>query len=642
MFRLPDASSPESNINPTIQCDGRRTPPRNLLLVYPTIPSMTYWSFSTALKMLGKKSAFPPLGLATIAAMLPESCDLRLIDMNIEPLTDKDLQWADAVLISAMIVQKDSFDEVVKRARRFSIPVIAGGPYPSSAYRELDGVDHFVIGEAENIIHQFWDDFSIGQAKRAYSRPVSKNEMDAVYSFFGDDADIQLVDQYPDINSAPIPRFDLFKQKAYRNMSVQASRGCPIGCEFCDIWRRYGKKPRCKSPQNMTRELDELYRLKWRGPVFIVDDNFIGNKLRAKDILSALTQWQHDHNYPFQLSTEGTLTIADDQELLDGFHNAGFDMVFVGIETPSEESLMETRKHINIKGSIAQKVEKIQRHGLQVTSGFILGFDNDPKDIKEQMIDFIQELGIPVAMVGLLQALPETDLYDRLKREGRLLSKASGNNTHDFQTNFIPKRPMMDVIRDYQAILQSIYPLNLSAYFKRCVKLREKWTAPKYLDFSLRIRWEELRAFISYLVIAPFKSYRWCASKFLISTALRKPSFFVTAVSLGIQGHHFREITRSAFEAFRLADYFSKKREAFSQMMNQYRDSTARSSESLLIEYRRLRDETLAEAKRKYNKLRKDVRETIREEHESFTEEINEMYQQLVFKLTTYSVSSIR
>ncbi len=599
---------------------------KKILLVYPVIPRMTYWSFSTALKMVGKKSAFPPLGLTTVAAMLPSSCELRLIDMNVEPLTDDQLEWADAVFVSAMIVQKESFEEVTHRANRVGVPVVAGGPYPSSAYAELPDVDHFVIGEAENTLGPFWEDFCNGRAKRAYARPATDTEFQFLTSFFGDQGDIRLERKRPNMGLTPTPRFDLLNLNKYRSMSVQASRGCPIGCEFCDIWRRYGKKPRCKPTDNMCAELEELYRLKWRGPVFVVDDNFIGDKRRAKEILADVAKWQKRHKYPFPFYTEVTLTLADDDELLHAFREAGFDSVFIGIETPSEESLRETRKHINTKGSVFEKVQKLQHWGMQVSSGFILGFDNDPEDIGDRMIEFIRLLGIPVAMVGLMQALPETDLYDRLKREGRLLSEASGNNTHSFQTNFITKRPMDDVSADYQRILKSVYPSDLSSYFERCAALRNRWNSPKTRG---HFRWSDTRAFFYYLATIPFKSYRWSASKYLVQTLLKKPSFFACAVSLAIQGHHFSEITRLAFEAAHIKRFFAETRSAFSQRVTQYVNNTAQSTEVFLTEYSKYREEILAEARRRMKKLNKDVRQTIRREYEDFIREINETYQQI-------------
>jgi len=382
----------------------------------------------------------------------------------------------------------------------------------------------------------------------------------------------------------------------------------------------------------MCAELDELHRLKWRGPVFVVDDNFIGNKRRAKELLADVAKWQREHGYPFPFYTEVTLTLADDDSLLQAFREAGFDSVFIGIETPSEESLKETRKFINTKGRVIDKVKKLQSWGFQVSSGFILGFDNDPEDIGDRMIEFIRHLGIPVAMVGLMQALPETDLYDRLKREGRLLSESSGNNTHSFQTNFITKRPMADVSRDYQRILKAVYPSNLSSYFERCKVLRNRWNPPKSRG---PVRWSEIRALFSYLALIPFKRYRWSATKFLLQTLFRKPAFFVSAISLSIQGHHFSEITRLAFEAARVERFFSEMRTAFSRRVSQYLNNTAQVSEGILAEYAKSREEILAEARRRMRRLNKDVRQTIRREYEDFIREINEKYQQVYYASRT-------
>ncbi len=611
---------------------------KNVLMVYPLIPSMTYWSFSNALKMVGKKSAFPPLGLATVAAMLPNSCPIRLLDMNVEPLTDEDLQWADVVFLSAMIVQNESFEEVVQRAKHFSVPVVAGGPYASTAYAELEGVDHFVIGEAERTLGSFWNDFCTGKAKRAYARPVTETEFETLKAYFGEEIDLQMANGRPDVNMTPIPRFDLLRLKSYRSMSVQASRGCPIGCEFCDIWRRFGKKPRFKDADNLIRELDALYKLHWRGPVFVVDDNFIGNRKRAREILTVMTEWQKKHGYPFLFFTEGTLTLADDDQLLTGFREAGFDMVFIGIETPSEESLKETHKLINTRGSVADKVEKIQRHGIQVTSGFIIGFDNDPDTIADNMIEFIQNLGIPVAMVGLLQALPETDLYDRLEKEGRLLSKASGNNTHAFQTNFLTKRPMEDVSQDYQKVLQALYTPDLKSYFERCELLLKRWASPKHTS---PVGWVEIRALFYYLGLIPLKSYRWNALKFLGKTLIKHPKFFAQAVSLGIQGHHFREITLHAFEAAKVAHYFAEKRAAFSRFVTQYLENTAKSREVLIAEFCLSRDEVLTDARKRIDQLNTSVRETVKGEYEKFSREINEICHKVVSSLTIHNLQEM-
>lgn len=531
---------------------------KRILLVYPEIPKATYWSMSKALEFIEKRSSMPPLGLLTVASMIPDTYELKLRDLNVGPLTEEELAWADCVFISGMLVQKDSLEEVVGIAKARGLTVVAGGPYPSSCYSELPDVDHFVIGEAEGLFEIFLRDFESGVAKRAYARPVREQEFEVLVNYFGEDIDASLLDGYVDIDEAPVPRFDLLENpKYYQCMAVQTSRGCPIGCEFCDIWRRFGKKARCKSFSRLEAELDRLVEMGWRGSVFVVDDNFICHKGRVKELLRSMVRWQREHDYPFELFTEVTLTLADDDELMALMRDAGFDFVFVGIETPAEESLAETRKFINTRGTMSEKVAKIQSYGIQVASGFILGFDNDPDDIADRMIACIQDLGIPTAMVGLLQALPDTDLGERLIREGRMLAGSTGNNTHEFSLSFITKRPMNDVVRDYKRVLQSIYPTDLKAYFDRCAILRRVFrhnpnvrqrTEIVYLKGLVKFMWESL-----------FRAYRWNCWKFVLSTVFVNPRFFSTACTLAVQGHHFREITRLAFEMDELKQKFAKR-----------------------------------------------------------------------------------
>jgi radical SAM superfamily enzyme YgiQ (UPF0313 family) len=531
---------------------------KKILLVYPEIPRATYWSMSKALEFIDKKSGMPPLGLLTVAAMLPETYELRLRDLNVCKLSDDDIRWADAVFISAMIVQKNSMEDVISRVKALGVPIVVGGPYPSSFYADVEGVDHFVIGEAEGIMDRFLEDFDRGEAKKAYARPVRPAELAALREHFCSDTDIELVDEHVDVRRTPLPRFDLLgDMKPYQSMAVQTSRGCPIGCEFCDIWRRFGKKPRIKDYDQLGAELDALKAQGWTGSVFIVDDNFIGNKKRTKEILNGLVAWQREHGFPFEFYTEATLTLADDEELLTLMRDAGFDFVFVGIESPSEASLAETGKHINTRGAMSEKVAKIQSYGMQVASGFILGFDSDPDDIADKMIACIQDLGIPVAMVGLLQALPDTDLGERLAREGRMLSGSTGNNTHEFSINFKTARPVHRVIGDYKKILQSVYPSNLKAYFERCAVLMSVFrhnpnvrqrTEFIYLKGLVRFAWQSI-----------FRAYGWNCWKFILGTLAKNPRFFSTACTLAVQGHHFREITRLAFDMEKLQSKFSRR-----------------------------------------------------------------------------------
>ena len=522
---------------------------RNILLLYPETPKDTYWSFSRSLGMIGKKVSTPPLGLVTVAAMLPgDEFDQRLVDMNVRPLTDADIEWADMVFVSSMIAHKDSLDVVLPRLKAAGKTVVSGGPYTSTAYRETENVDCFVIGEAEGVWDAFLEDLRKGDLRSAYAAPVRENEAAALREHFGAGARILPAVSYPGIEATPVPRFDLLDMPSYSMMAVQASRGCPVGCEFCDIWRRFGRKSRNKPRSRLLAEMDELYRLGWRDTVFLVDDNFIGNKARAKEILLDLAGWQEEHGWPFAFLTEATLSMADDDELLDLMEGAGFNSVFVGIETPVHESLRETRKHINTTGSIADKVAKIQAKGIQLMSGFIIGFDADPDDIAERMSACIQELGIPQAMIGLLIALPDTDLYDRLERDGRIFGKTTGNNTHNFGMNFTPARPLETVVDDYKRVLDAAYSKNLKSYFQRCATLRDRWPQSGGRRLGRMPVSVQVRALVSYLWAVACSPYRFNALRFMAKTLLVKPAFFAEAVTLGIKGHHLWAITRKAFE----------------------------------------------------------------------------------------------
>ncbi len=440
---------------------------KKMLLLYPRSPSTTYWSYSYALSLLGKRALQPPLGLLTIAGMFRKTDSLRLIDLNIESCSDEDMLWADAVFVSAMIAQKDSLAVCIAQAKRLGIPVIAGGPYPTTSYDKIADVDHFILGEAEIAFPVFLRDWAHGKAKRVYARSANPEETARLLHDFADDADVQTVKSRVCLDDSPMPRFDLLDFDAYKTMSVQISRGCPHGCEFCDIWQRFGRKMRYKSIPRILEELSELYRLGWRDSVFIVDDNFVGTPAKTRHILSAMIGWQKEKRYPFSFSTEASLSLADDAELLRILAEVRCEMVFLGLETPVEESLKEAGKFVNTAGSMSERVRRIQAAGIVVTSGFILGFDSEPADIADRMNACIYDMGIPVAMVGLLQALPGTALHQRLKREGRLVQDSDGNNTHEFSLCFKSRRPAEDLISDYKKVLQALYPKNLKSYFAR-------------------------------------------------------------------------------------------------------------------------------------------------------------------------------
>ncbi|MCU1266820.1 MAG: Fe-S oxidoreductase [Acidobacteria bacterium] len=406
----------------------------NALLVYPEFPD-TFWSFRHALKFIGKKSAFPPLGLLTISSMLPKEWNRRLIDMNVRELKSADLKWADVVFASAMYVQKESLKKVIRLCKAEGKTVVMGGPYASMGLNDAIEADHVFVGEVETTFPGFLIDFEQGVAKAVYQAP-----------------------ERPALALTPIPDFGLAELGQYSDMSVQYSRGCPFNCEFCDIIEIYGRVPRTKSNQQIVNELDELLRVGWRGEVFIVDDNFIGNKKNVRLLMPELAEWSARNKYPFAFTTEASVNLADDDELLDQMRTAGFRQVFIGIETPVVESLKEAQKGQNTRRDLIESIRHVQSYGMEVLGGFIVGFDNDPDDIFERQIDFIRESAIPVAMVGLLAAIPDTQLWRRLEREGRLMGVEdhTGSNT-DCVLNFVPKMDAGVLIEGYKSIIRNIY-----------------------------------------------------------------------------------------------------------------------------------------------------------------------------------------
>jgi radical SAM superfamily enzyme YgiQ (UPF0313 family) len=414
-----------------------------ILLINPEYPD-TYWSFRHALPFEGKRSAFPPLGLLTVSALLPRTWERRLVDLNVRRLKSSDIEWADMVFCTAMIVQKDSLQDVVRRCKARGKRVVIGGPYVTTSAECLPEADHIFLGEAETTLPEFVRDLERGEAKRVYQAA-----------------------ERPALSLTPAPDFRLADVKRYSAMSVQYSRGCPFQCEFCDIIEIYGRVPRTKSNEQMLAEMDILRDTGWRGTVFIVDDNFIGNKKNVKRLLPDLAAWQERNGRPFEFLTEASVNLADDDDLLELMRRANFRRVFLGIETPVMESLKEAQKSQNTRGDMLDSVKKIQSYGMEVMAGFIVGFDNDPEDIFERQINFIRESAIPLAMVGLLTALPDTQLWRRLKKEGRLLAESSGENT-SCTLNFVPKMDPARLIEGYQAIMRTVY--KPGEYYQRALE----------------------------------------------------------------------------------------------------------------------------------------------------------------------------
>ena len=488
-----------------------------VLFVYPEFPD-TYWSFRHALTFEGKRSAFPPLGLLTISAMLPREWERRLVDMNVRRLKNADIEWADIVFASAMIVQKDSLESVVEACKARGKRVVVGGPYVSTSAEHLPNADHIFVGEAEETLPEFLRDLARGEARRTYQSA-----------------------ERPALSATPVPDFRLAELGRYSAMSIQYSRGCPFQCEFCDIIEIYGRVPRTKSNQQMLAELDALHELGWRGLVFIVDDNFIGNKRNVRALLPELIEWSDAHGRPFSFITEASVNLAEDDALLESMRRANFRRVFLGIETPVEESLKEAQKGQNTRRDLLESVRKIQSYGMEVMAGFIVGFDNDPEDIFERQIDFIRESAIPLAMVGLLTALPDTQLWRRLKAEGRLLRESLGNNT-ECSLNFIPRMDTARLVEGYKRIVKTIY--SPAEYYQRaldCLSHLTQMPEPRRNNLISDVV-AFARVALALGVRDPARVEFWRYIKRIITYPRRN---FAHAVTLAARGYHFRKLTEA-------------------------------------------------------------------------------------------------
>jgi radical SAM superfamily enzyme YgiQ (UPF0313 family) len=484
-----------------------------VLFLYPEFPD-TFWSFKHALKFINKQAGNPPLGLLTIASMLPEEWEKRLVDTNVQVLSRADIEWADWIMISAMVVQRASAHKLIELCKNAGKTVIAGGPLFTSEYQSFPLVDHFVLDEGEITLPLFMQDFAQGKMQRVYQ---SK--------------------EHPDLSMTPVPAWELLKLKHYATMNLQFSRGCPFDCEFCNITSMLGRRPRTKSAQQFIAELDKLYALGWRDSIFIVDDNFIGNKKILKEsLLLELIKWQQGKSR-ITFNTEVSINLADDPKLMEMMVAAGFNTVFVGIETPNEESLVECSKSQNRNRDLVESVHQIQRAGIQVQGGFIVGFDSDTATIFERQADFIQRSGIVTAMIGLLQAPAGTRLYERMKKEGRLVGEMTGDNG-DGSTNIIPRLDLEVLQNGYRTLIQYLYTPKI--YYKRVLTFLETVEPP---HIKVKIDWTYFKALLRSMVTLGIRGVERVEYWKLFFWALfRKPRTFPTAITLAIYGHHFRTL----------------------------------------------------------------------------------------------------
>ncbi len=486
-----------------------------ILLVYPQYPD-TFWSFKHALKFVSKKAVNPPLGLITISSMLPADWSRKLIDLNIETLKKRDILWADYVFISAMNVQSDSVNEIFHRCEAHHKTIVAGGPLFTEEPERFPDVDHFVLNEAELTLPDFINDLIKGNPEKRYQTT-----------------------EFAELKDSPIPDYSLVKIDKYDTLNLQYTRGCPFNCEFCDITALFGHKVRSKSSKQIIDELMEIYKTGWRKSVSFVDDNFIGNKTVLKnDLLPEIIRWMEDMDYPFTFTTEVSINISDDEMLMDLMIRAGFTNVFIGIETTELASLKECGKIQNTNRSLSESILKIQDKGMEVSGGFILGFDSDSPNVFQKQIDFIRDTGVISAMVGLLNAPKRTMLYKRLVKEGRITKEMSGNNT-DFTLNFIPKMNKEQLIEGYEKVINGIY--GGKEYYKRVLDFIKRFNPSR--KHKSKLRPEILLAFIKSIfklgLIDPYRKYYW---ELFFWTLKNRPKMFPMAITYSVYGYHFRKV----------------------------------------------------------------------------------------------------
>jgi len=497
------------------------------LFVHPEFRSQSFWNYRATCEVAGAKYPATPLGLITVAAMLPASWPVRLVDCNVEALRDEDVEWADLVFTGGMIAQQLATRELIDELKRRGKTVVVGGPDATQSRHLYDKADHLILGEAELTLPRWLADRAAGTPAHVY----------------------ECGEQLADITTSPMPRFDLLKFSNYLHVGVQFARGCPFSCEFCDIIELFGRVPRLKGTEQMLAELQRLYDLGYRGHIDFVDDNFIGNKRDVKKFLVELRLWLENHRWPFEFSTEASVNLADDEELLELMQDVGFSAIFVGIESPDEETLKATRKMQNTKRSLSESVQKIYSYGIFVNTGYIVGFDTERGSVAQGILDLIEASATPVNMVGLLFALPNTQLQRRLAREGRLVEdfEVAEGDAGDQCTaglNFVTKRPPVDVLRDYQRIIDESYAP--AAYFGRVLEVGTKLDCSrKRLRLPLRQKVKDLRTFFRLILRMGVRSdYRGLFWSTLARLAWRNARGLRYSVALLALYLHFGEFRR--------------------------------------------------------------------------------------------------
>ena len=496
-----------------------KKPMRKVLLVYPEFP-VSFWGFQHAIEFIGKKSNVPPLGLLTIAGMLPEeSYEIKLIDMNVTSLRDEHITWADLVLASSMIAQQKSLKLVIAQCNLLGVPIVVGGPHATSYHVDIEGVDHFILGEGEEIFPEFLVDFENGEAGKIYRAPG-----------------------LPDMSKTVPPRFDLLDLGAYRSMALQFSRGCPFDCEFCEITNLFGKVPRTKTNEQMLTELEIIYDIGWRGPVFLADDNLIGNRRNALNLLNAIAEWQKEKGYPFSFYTEASMTLAELEPLMDSMVEARLTTVFLGIESPNPDTLKKMHKNQNTKKNVdnymQHAVKTIQSKGIMVSGGFIVGLDGDGPEIFDTQINFIKDTGIAIAIVGLLTVVRGTNLYERLEREGRLI-RESICDSMDVNINFIPELDKQKLLNGYRHVLNELYDPTLSNYFKRCLSQFRNMKSVKHNN--IRIGKTEVIAIMISFKRQILSKQGYAYLKFILKTIFQYPKMLTNAFEMAIVGYHLQK-----------------------------------------------------------------------------------------------------